>query len=120
MKTLQQNIGQRGEDFAEEYLRNQKKHKILIRNWRQGHGEIDLISQDGEITVFVEVRTRALKSLVGGYFSISAHKKSVLRKTAMQYIDQKNVLFYRFDVVEVLHDDGEMQIFHYENVPLFT
>jgi putative endonuclease len=69
------------------------------------------------------VRARAANALVGGYHSIDAHKKRVLQRGSKAYINQlqnppKHV---RFDVIEVsLSDDGEGDVRHYGNVPLFS
>ena len=78
---------------------------------------------DAGVLVFVEVRARAANALVGGYHSIDAHKKQVLQRGSKAYINQlqnppKHV---RFDVIEVsLPDDGEGDVRHYGNVPLFS
>ncbi len=51
-------LGQRGETAAAEFLRS-KGYKILMRNFRANGGEIDIVALDGDITVFVEVKTRS-------------------------------------------------------------
>ena len=51
-------LGERGENVAARYLRNQG-YKIIIRNYRNDVGEIDIIARDGKTLVFVEVKTRA-------------------------------------------------------------
>ena len=51
-------LGRDGENYALGYLEN-KGMKCIARNFRSGHGEIDLIVQDGKELVFVEVKTRA-------------------------------------------------------------
>src|SRR5882757_315125 len=52
-------LGRHGEDLAHRYLRNLGL-LIVARNWRppQGGGEIDLVACDGDMLVFVEVKTR--------------------------------------------------------------
>ena len=51
------NIGDRGEALA---ARELKKHgyRILAKNFRSAHGEIDIIAEDRDVLVFVEVKTR--------------------------------------------------------------
>jgi putative endonuclease len=49
-------LGDLGEQKAVEYLLEQG-FVILERNYRAGHGEIDIVAQEGEYLVFVEVKT---------------------------------------------------------------
>src|SRR5437764_8083515 len=51
-------LGERGENMAAKYLRNQG-YKIILRNFRCDCGEIDIVARDGKTLVFVEVKTRA-------------------------------------------------------------
>ena len=51
------NIAKIGESLALKHLKA-RGCKILAQNYRARRGEIDLIVQDGEFTVFVEVKTR--------------------------------------------------------------
>jgi putative endonuclease len=52
-------LGRAGEEAAIRYL-EEKKYKILVRNYRQRSGEIDIIATRGRLLVFFEV-----KSLLG-------------------------------------------------------
>lgn len=115
-------VGAMGERVAAAYLRDQKRLAIVRRNWRHGRDEIDLICRDGEALVFVEVKTRAAHSLVGGYYAVNRRKKDALRRASRAYVAQlvEKPLTIRFDVVEVEHVDGERTALrHFENVPLF-
>ncbi|WP_191014651.1 YraN family protein [Treponema zioleckii] len=49
-------VGNFGEDKAARYLFN-NGYKIIARNWRTRHGEIDIIAITKDILVFVEVKT---------------------------------------------------------------
>jgi len=49
--------GAAAEEAAARYLESQGC-QVLERNWRCRTGEIDLIARDGEVLVFVEVRSR--------------------------------------------------------------
>src|SRR5438128_566012 len=51
-------LGERGENLAAKYLRNQG-YKIIVRNLRCALGEIDIVARDGKTLVFCEVKTRA-------------------------------------------------------------
>jgi len=115
--------GQYGEDLAADYCKRTLGFQVIARNWRYKRDELDIICVDAGVLVFVEVRARAANALVGGYHSIDAHKKQVLQRGSKAYINQlqnppKHV---RFDVIEVsLSDDGEGDVRHYGNVPLFS
>src|SRR2546421_87475 len=51
-------LGQEGERAAARFLRKYRGMRILMRNYRGPAGEIDLIARDGDVLVFVEVKTR--------------------------------------------------------------
>ena len=51
-------LGRRGERAAAWFLRL-RGYRILGRNLRFPHGEIDIVARRGGIVAFVEVRTRA-------------------------------------------------------------
>ncbi|WP_460436521.1 YraN family protein [Angustibacter speluncae] len=50
-------MGQRGEAVAAAYLRDSGM-RVVARNWRCRHGELDLVALDGDALVAVEVKTR--------------------------------------------------------------
>jgi putative endonuclease len=50
-------LGDRGENLAARYLRNQG-YTIILRNFRCELGEVDIIARDGKTLVFCEVKTR--------------------------------------------------------------
>lgn len=49
-------FGQAGESAAEKYLRH-KGYRIVARNLRSSVGELDLVAEDGQVLVFVEVKS---------------------------------------------------------------
>ena len=49
-------LGRKGEDLAASFL-NQQGYRLLVRNYRQRYGEIDIIARDGACIAFVEVKT---------------------------------------------------------------
>lgn len=51
-------IGRRGENLAAEFLAKQG-FEIVARNYRFGHGEIDLIVKREDWLLFIEVKTRS-------------------------------------------------------------
>lgn len=121
--------GARGEACAAEFLRRERGFKIVAQNWRLARDrriEIDLVGRDGDILVFVEVKTRDPDALVPGYFAVNARKKRILKRACMAYLAQlgRRPRIFRFDVVEVMlppgpPGGGPIEVRHFENIPLF-
>jgi len=78
-------FGKIGEDMAEKFLRR-RGYKILSRNWRCAIGEIDIVAQEKEFTVFVEVKTRKSTTFGPGYLSVNPIKQLKLIKLAHVYL----------------------------------
>ena len=96
------NLGRRGEQLAEQRL-IAGGYAILARNYRCREGEIDLVAQRGETTVFVEVRTRRSEAFGSPEASITPRKRQHLIAAAQSYL-QANQLAdaaWRIDVVAV-------------------
>ncbi len=51
-----QKVGRWGEETAVIFL-SQRGYEILARNARTPYGEIDIIARQGDMTIFVEVKT---------------------------------------------------------------
>ncbi|NLO79422.1 MAG: YraN family protein [Xanthomonadaceae bacterium] len=93
--------GESAERRAERYLRAQGL-RLLDRNYRSPHGEIDLIMQDGATLVFVEVRLRSNPRFGSGADSIDHRKRQRLLRTAEHYLQrQRRIPACRFDVVSL-------------------
>jgi len=115
--------GAAGEKAAEQFLKKEKDFKILERNWRHGRDEIDLITTEDDILVFVEVKTRRAGGLVPGYYSVDKRKKRALKRAAQAYMKtlKNKPLTFRLDVVEVNHqEEKEWEILHFSNVEWFS
>jgi len=89
--------GARAEDLCAELLRASGM-RLLARNWRCRHGEIDLIAEDEGTVVFVEVRSRASDGFGGAAESITAAKRSRLLAAAKLYLSGRPQAHCRFDV----------------------
>ena len=94
--------GRGGEDAALKYLLS-RGMKLLERNYRFGHKEIDLIMQDGMYLVFVEVKARTSVQYGTPGEAVTGKKQSLLIKAAQGYMMTHHRVddFARFDVVEV-------------------
>ncbi len=97
-------LGRKGEKLAEKYLKS-AGYKILRKNYRTPFGEADLIAEDGEETVFVEVKTRSSDSFGRPAEAVSAAKRNRYLKIARYYwLETGREPDARFDVVEVWAD----------------
>ncbi len=81
------NPGQRAEDFAARYLKQQGLD-IVERNVADRHGEIDLIARQGPVLIFVEVRLRNHRNFASGAESVDARKQRKIIATAAQYLQK--------------------------------
>ena len=72
--------------------------RVLERNWRCRHGEIDLIAEEGGTLVFAEVRLRASSGFGGAGESLTAAKRSRLIAAARLYLSRRPEAPCRFDV----------------------
>ena len=96
-------LGQRGEAAAAVFLQNLGQ-RIIAQNWRCRFGEVDLIAQDGDTTVFCEVKTR--KSVKAGQPSeaITLKKQRKYSRLAALWISRfgEADCAVRFDAVSIL------------------
>ena len=73
-------FGNEGENAAAIFLEN-KNYKIIERNYRPGNlGEIDIIARDGEIIVFIEVKSRKNLNYGEPEFAVTKNKIEQLKK----------------------------------------
>lgn len=110
-------VGKLGEEIAKEYL-IRKDHKIIVQNYRFGHGEIDLITESGDTLVFVEVKTRQNLNFGEPELAVTPGKQKQLKKIGNAYLYQNEITQKecRFDVIAILLEKGkEPRITHYEN-----
>ena len=105
--------GRRGEELAALFL-EEKGWTIIERNWRHGRAEVDLIARDGEVLVFVEVKTSRSDLFGPPEAWVSARKMKLLTRAAvafMEQVDHRDEI--RFDVVAVyLPYRGQAEIRH--------
>jgi putative endonuclease len=101
--------GERAEALAAEYLARNGL-VILHRNYSCRYGEIDLIARDGDIVVYVEVRSRAGNAFGGAAASITAAKRGRLLKAARHHLATLNPTPQcRFDAVLLTGDPPRIE-----------
>ena len=107
--------GKLGEEEAAGFLLT-RGYLILEMNWRSGHKEIDIIAQAGELTVFVEVKSR--RRLGNERYDELVHpgKQKLLLLAANSYmIQQKKRGPIRFDIIFIIGEGAGKYIEHLEN-----
>lgn len=120
MKTTSQNkksVGDYGEKLAAEFIKN-LGYDIIKRNFRFGHGEIDIIAKDKDDLVFIEVKYRQNLEFGEPEYAVTTSKQKQLKKIAEAYLAINEIKDQecRMDVIAILHLSGEEpKINHYIN-----
>lgn len=108
-------LGIAGENAAASFLEN-KGFRILDRNWRSGHKEIDLVATDGENLIFAEVKSRKEYSLQAPWEAVSAIKMRRIIAAADTYVRYKNLdMPVRFDILALSRQSEGWDIEHFED-----
>lgn len=116
-------VGKKGEELACEYL-CKNKYSIIEVNYRSRYAEIDLVAMDGDVLVFVEVRTRTQSSALDERTtdpeeSLNKRKLNKLVRNATAYAAiHKYSCLLRIDAIcIVLSPSGQTKrLTHYKNI----
>ena len=105
--TPRQILGARGEKAAARYLRR-RGYKILLKNFRSGKAEVDIVARQNDWLVFVEVKTRESEQFGAPSEAVDRDKQRNLSKAALDYLRMLGNprIHFRFDIVEVIIADG--------------
>ncbi|WP_165229970.1 YraN family protein [Aquisphaera insulae] len=97
-------FGDRGEKEAARFLRR-RGMKILVRGYRTDHGEIDLVALDGDIIVFVEVKSRRTGTPAE---AVTPEKERRITLAALHFLKKHGLLEQRsrFDIVAIVWPEG--------------
>lgn len=108
--------GKRGEQLAVEYL-ERKGYQILDTNWRFSRAELDIVAKDGEILVFVEVKTRSYDYFGKPETAVTARKEHLIVDAASVYMETKGFEWeVRFDIISILlKSEQDIDIEHFED-----
>jgi len=122
--TRRQSLGKWGEALAAETL-ERRGYTLLERNARTPFGELDLVMHQGQVIVFVEVKTRRTRSY-GDTPSFGLPEESITRRkqehllhAAQAYLQSHPQLGdnWRVDVVAIRRAPGSQpEVVHFENV----
>jgi putative endonuclease len=99
--------GVAAETLACRYLEGQGL-RLLQRNYHCRLGELDLIMVDGDLLVFVEVRSRRQGDYASPAETVTLPKQRRLIRTAAHYLQRtRSSAPCRFDVVAIIQAGGE-------------
>lgn len=119
-------LGKRGEDVACWFL-EELGHRIVMRNFRSGHLEIDIISEDGHGVHFVEVKSRVAPVAAEPEENVTSLKQRKLAQAALKFLNgtrdgltHGNTEVF-FDIVAVTFDKGDEKVEWFPNafVPMY-
>jgi putative endonuclease len=110
-----QRIGKWGEDTATEYL-TQHGYEIITRNARTPYGEIDIVARQGDIIIFVEVKTRTSNKMGLPEESITARKREHMLAAADHYAAEHEIDHWQIDVISIEgKPEAQPKITYFEN-----
>jgi putative endonuclease len=109
-------LGDKGEELAAGHL-TEKGYRILKRNYSYQMGEIDIIAMDGDILVFIEVKTRSYADDGPPILAVNERKQRLLQKTAERFIVQNKLRRprLRYDIVSIVMGHGAPSIELFKN-----
>ncbi|MFW6330796.1 MAG: YraN family protein [Gemmatimonadota bacterium] len=109
-------FGQRGETLAASYLSG-RGWRIVARNWRFHHKEIDLVAERDGVVAFVEVKSRGPAAWAHPLGSIDAGKRRDLAVAARGWIalHGRSGQSYRFDAITVRRVGARTLLEHSED-----
>ena len=111
-------LGRRGEDLAAEHLTG-LGYRLLDRNWRCRHGEIDIVATRGDVIAFVEVKTRSTLAFGHPFEAVTPAKLARLRRLAAAWCTENDPQTprIRIDVIAVvIPHSGPLTIEHLSEV----
>ena len=107
-------LGRQAEEAAARFLESAGL-RVMERNVRFAHGEIDLVCREDGVVVFVEVKCRQARWGDAPAEAVSWHKQRRLTRLAQHYLKWRHLghVRCRFDVVAVtIADDGSQGVRH--------
>ena len=123
MATTRSTVGKMGEDAACRYLL-ERGHALIARNWRTGHLEVDLITQDADGLHFVEVKSRVAPLMADPQDNVDHAKQRHIAAAARRFLATRDCgdVEVWLDVVAVVFDGPQTQITYFPGAytPIYT
>ncbi|HIJ59952.1 MAG TPA: YraN family protein [Nitrospirae bacterium] len=102
-------IGRKSESLAIDWLKN-RGYSIVKTNYTTPYGEADIIAKQGDITVFVEVKSAIGQNPIE---SVTASKMKKIRNIALYYMQRLGLeVPIRFDVITIVVNEKDLEIKH--------
>lgn len=115
MENTNKKIGSEGENLAATHLKS-LGYEILGRNVRIKHDEIDILAKDGNMLVFVEVKTRVSDSYGVPEDFVNYQKEQHMIRFAENYIYENDWRGEsRFDIIAVHFQGRNTVLRHIED-----
>jgi putative endonuclease len=102
-QSARQELGAAGELLARRHL-ERRGYRFVAANWRRPYGELDLIMRDGDVLVFVEVKTRSGERLGAAEEALTWAQSRRLLRGAQTFLAEREDLanlFWRVDFVAI-------------------
>ena len=127
VKTEKQIVGSRGEEEACSWLTGQG-HRILRRNWRAGHLELDIITIEGNILHVIEVKTRSADAPVPPEVNVDSKKRQRMVAAAKAFLNSDGRaalppgLEIWLDVLTVVFEEPEPRLEYFPQaiIPIYV
>ena len=112
-------LGKWGEDLAADYLQR-KGYTIIERDWKSGRRDLDIVAKNGNVIVFVEVKTRRNNLYGQPEEAVDYRKLQSLQQAINHYIKFRHIRQeVRFDIISIVGTIGaEPDIQHIQDVAL--
>jgi putative endonuclease len=105
-------LGKTGESAAVEFLQK-NGHEILAQNYRFGKAEIDIISKEGDMLVFTEVKLRSTDNFGFPEEFVNKKKRKLIQSAAGEYLaENKYDGEIRFDILAISNLIDGLKIYH--------
>ncbi|MBI5952242.1 MAG: YraN family protein [Chloroflexi bacterium] len=116
MTRYRKEVGDWGEGIAADWLA-EHGYEVIARNVRTPYGEIDIVARLGDVTLFVEVKTRTSASMGLPEISVTPRKQQHMLAAAEHYAAEYEIDHWQIDVISVEGKPGAKPVVtHFENI----
>lgn len=106
-------LGKKGEEIALKFI-EKKGCRVLEVNWRYRKSEIDIIAMDGEVLIFIEVKSRSSDYFGRPETFVDQRKQELIVDGAQAYMEEVGHEWeVRFDIISILfHNEVYQSVEH--------
>ena len=116
-RALHLRLGKRGENLAVRYF-ERNGFEVILRNYRNKYGEVDIIARDGLTLCFIEVKTRRYTTRSKPSEGLGSAQKRRITRAAEAYLSELRnpQVTYRFDLIELIIGRWDIiSLFYWKN-----